>query len=207
MEGTYVFPLPVDATVSNFILWVDGQPVQGEVLSASEARQKYEEIVRTQRDPALLEYIGRGAVQAHIFPIPPKGERRIELEYQQVLTAQNGLVRYTYPLNTEKFSTRPLESVSITVEVSARFPIRAIYSPTHILSTSRQDDTHVTAGYEAQNVRPDTDFSLFYSTGESEGLSPDDLPRCPGPHRPGWFLPGPAGAEAWCGRAFTCPRT
>jgi len=28
----------------------------------------------------LLEYVGRGAVQANIFPIPPNGERRIELE-------------------------------------------------------------------------------------------------------------------------------
>ncbi len=50
----------------------------------------YEAIVREMRDPALLEYMDRGAVQARIFPIPPQGERRIELEYQQVLTAENG---------------------------------------------------------------------------------------------------------------------
>jgi len=75
--------------------------VQAEILDASQARQKYEEIVRSLRDPALLEYAGRGAVQASIFPIPPQGERRIELEYSQVLTAENGLVRYIYPLNTE----------------------------------------------------------------------------------------------------------
>ena len=40
VEGTYLFPLPADAAVSNFILWVDGKPVQGEVLSAEEARRK-----------------------------------------------------------------------------------------------------------------------------------------------------------------------
>ena len=37
----------------------------------TQARQTYEEIVATMRDPALLEYVGRGAVQARIFPIPP----------------------------------------------------------------------------------------------------------------------------------------
>jgi Ca-activated chloride channel homolog len=26
VEGTYVFPLPLDAAVSNFTLWVDGKP-------------------------------------------------------------------------------------------------------------------------------------------------------------------------------------
>jgi Ca-activated chloride channel family protein len=84
MEGTYIFPLPMDAVVSNFTMWVDGEPVDGKVLSAEEARRIYEEIVMQQRDPALLEYVGRGAVQASIFPIPPKGERRIELRYTQM---------------------------------------------------------------------------------------------------------------------------
>jgi Ca-activated chloride channel family protein len=42
---------------------------------------------------------------------------------------ENGLVRYVYPLNTEKFSTLPLEDVSISVESLISTPIRAIYSP------------------------------------------------------------------------------
>jgi Ca-activated chloride channel homolog len=170
VEGTYTFPLPKDAAVSNFTLWMDGQPVKGEVLSADQARQKYEEIVRSLRDPALLEYIGRGAVQAHIFPIPPQGERRIELEYSQVLTAENGLVQYTYPLNTEKFSALPLESVSISVQIHSSQTIRAVYSPTHPVSISRADDNHAVVGYEANNVRPDADFALFYSVGESQAF-------------------------------------
>jgi Ca-activated chloride channel homolog len=170
VEGTYTFPLPKDAAVSNFTLWMDGEPVRGEVLSADEARQKYEEIVRSLRDPALLEYIGRGAVQAHIFPIPPRGERRIELEYSQVLTAENGLVQYTYPLNTEKFSALPLESVSISVQIQSSQAIRAVYSPTHPVSISRADDNHALVGYEASNVKPDADFALFYSIGETQAF-------------------------------------
>ena len=82
IEGTYVFPIPTEATVTEFTLWIDGEPVQGEVLSAEEARATYEEIVRQMIDPALLEYVGQGAVKASIFPIPPDGERRIELGIQ-----------------------------------------------------------------------------------------------------------------------------
>jgi Ca-activated chloride channel family protein len=170
VEGTYVFPIPLDAAVTNFTLWMDGKPVQGEVLDAEQARAKYEEIVRSLRDPALLEYAGRGAVQASIYPIPPRGERRIELEYTQALKAEGGLVKYIYPLNTEKFSARPLESVSVSVEIRSDQPVRAVYSSSHEIAVSRQDERHVTAGYEAVNIRPDTDFALFYSLGESQAF-------------------------------------
>ncbi len=171
VEGTYVFPLPEGAVVNEFTLWVDERPVEGEILDAEQARQIYEETVRSLRDPALLEYADRGAVKASIYPIPPGGERRIELEYTQALTAENGLVRYVYPLNTEKFSAWPLESVSVGVDIrSTGAPIRAVYSPSHEVSINRAGEGHVTVGYEENNVTPETDFVLYYSLGEQEAF-------------------------------------
>ena len=170
IEGTYIFPIPDDAAVSGFTLWVDGQPVQGQVLDATQARQTYEQIVSSMRDPALLEYIGRGAVQARIFPIASKGERRIELEYTQALPAEGGLVRYIYPLNTEQFSALPIESVTISVDIQSSTPIRAVYSPSHEVGVSRESDHQVVVGYEAANVLPNIDFALYYSLGETEAF-------------------------------------
>jgi Ca-activated chloride channel family protein len=170
-EGTYVFPLPEGATVSNFTMWVDGEPIQAEILEADEARAIYEDIVRRRRDPALLEYVGRDAVQARIFPIPPGGERRIQLEYTQVLPVENGLVRYSYPLNTERFSARPLEECSIRVEIRSPDPIRALYSPTHQdrVFIQREGDYEATVGYEEMDVLPEQDFDLVYT------VSPGDV--------------------------------
>jgi len=170
VEGEYVFPLPADAAVTNFTLWVDGKPVEGKVLDADQARQTYQDMVQKLRDPALLEYIGHGAVEAHIYPIPPQGERRIELEYTQALAANNGLVKYNYPLATEKFSSLPIQSVTVTVEISSTQPIQAVYSPTHPVAVDRKDTTHATVSYEGSNVLPDTNFSLYYSTGQTEAF-------------------------------------
>jgi Ca-activated chloride channel family protein len=170
VEGTYVFPLPEDAAVKDFTLWVDGKPVKGEVLDAEKARDTYEAIVRQMKDPALLEYAGRGAVQASVFPIQPGEERRIELEYSQALTMKDGLVRFVYPLNTEKFSLEPLEDVAVTVEIEADSPLRAVYSPTHRVAVSRDGDKKAKAGYEESNVTPDKDFILFYSAGETQAF-------------------------------------
>lgn len=169
VEGTYVFPLPEDAAVSSFDMWVDGKKFEGKLLGRDEARRIYEDIVRQQKDPALLEYIGRGAFQARIFPIPPRGERRIELSYSQVLGQQGGLVHYRYPLNTEKFSARPLSEVAISVDVQDRAELRAIYSPSHPVQVTREEGNHATVGYEARDVRPDRDFDLYYS------VSPDAI--------------------------------
>ncbi len=174
MEGTYIFPLPDGAAVSEFAMWVDGKRVEGSILEADEARAIYEDIVRQRRDPALLEYVGRGAVQARIFPIPADGSRKVELEYSQVLPVENGMVRYVYPLNTEKFSAQPLEEVSVRVEVRSKDAIHALYSPTHQdrLFIERDGDYRAVVGYEEYDVLPDQDFDLIYTVShEDVGLN------------------------------------
>ena len=170
VEGTYLFPIPKDAVITSFTLWMNNEPVKGRILDAEQARQTYKEIVHRLQDPALLEYIDRGAVQASIFPIPSREERRIELEYSQVLTAENGLLRYVYPLSTEKFSRMPLESVTIQVDIQSKVPIRAIYSPSHRVAIDRESDHHVKIGYEESDVQPDNDFILYFSIGEEQAF-------------------------------------
>ncbi len=190
VEGTYIFPIPRDASISKFTLWVDGQAIEAEILPAEEARRIYENIVRERRDPALLEYIGTGAVQARVYPIPPGGSRRIELEYSQVLEQDSGLVSYTYPLNTEKFSFQPLEECSVRIELRSKKPLRSVYSPTHQdrVYIERESDHSVLIGYEEYGVLPEVDFELIYSTSSDDvGL---DLLTYPDPdsNREGFFL-------------------
>lgn len=168
LEGTYIFPLPDDATISDFAMWMDGKKVEGRVLDKTQARQIYEDIVRRQRDPALLEYVGRNAFQASIFPIPPKTDKRVEIEYSQVLKAEQGLVRYVYPLNTEKFSPQPLKNVSVNVSVKSNAAIKAIYSPSHNVSVTRDGNYAAKVGYEDSNVKPDRDFILYYSVTQDD---------------------------------------
>jgi Ca-activated chloride channel family protein len=168
LEGTYIFPLPEDATISNFVMYVDGKKMDGKILTKEEARRIYEETVSSRRDPALLEYIGRGAFQASVYPIPAKGERRIQIEYTQVLGRDNGLVRYVYPLATEKFSARPLQQLSVHVSITGKEAIKAIYSSSHDVAVTRQGDFAAEASYEAANVRPDKDFVLYYGLAQGD---------------------------------------
>ena len=168
LEATYVFPLPEDAAISDFTMFVDGEQLEGRLLDRDEARGIYEEIVRSQRDPALLEYIDRGVFQANVFPIPAHGERRIQISYTQLLERGNGLVRFVYPLSTEKFSPQPIPEVTVTVELESTEPIRSVYSPSHDAAIERDGDNQATVSLELSDVTPRSDFELLYSTSDDE---------------------------------------
>ena len=168
LEGTYLFPLPDDAAVSDFALYIDGERVKGELLPKDKARKIYEGIVRRSQDPALLEYIGRRAFQARVFPIPPNGERRIQLEYSQIVSVDAGLAKYTYPLRTEKFTDQPVESLAISMEIESRHAIKAIYSPSHDVEVVRKNDHRAKISYEDSNVKADRDFVFYYSLSDDD---------------------------------------
>jgi len=168
LEGIYIFPLPEEAAISEFAMYVDGERWEGEILPRDEARRIYEDIVRRRLDPALLEYVGRDTFKASIFPIPPGDERRVELAYSQVLENDGGLVKYVYPLDTERFSAEPLEEVVITVRVRSSQAIRAVYSPSHDVAIDRVDEHTVNVSFEAVDVLPDRDFELYYTVSDED---------------------------------------
>lgn len=168
LEGEYLFPVPKGAVISAFSMFVDGKELQAELLDAAKARKIYEDIVRTQRDPALLEYLGQGLFKVRIFPIEPRSEKRVKLSYRQVLAEDSGLVEYVYPLNTEKFSSAPLKAVGVKVEVKSARRIRTLYCPTHEAEVVRHGENAAVVGWEASNVKPDTDFKVYCGYGEGE---------------------------------------
>ncbi|MBV9210855.1 MAG: hypothetical protein JOZ52_09520, partial [Acidobacteria bacterium] len=130
LEGTYLFPIPEAASIVEFAIWDGNNRLVGEVRSREEARRIYDEIVRRQRDPGLLEYAGKDLFQASIFPIPPHSDKKLELTYTQVLKAESGTVSYRYPLGTGR-QLVSIGNVSGSVEIDSKEPIRNIYSPSH----------------------------------------------------------------------------
>jgi len=172
LEGTFLFPVPKGAHIDKFTMEINGKQVQAELLEANKARGIYEDIVRKLKDPALLEYAGRDLFKVRIFPIEPNSKKRITLAYSQLLKSDGGLINFMLPLNTEKFSAKPLRNVSVKVELESKRPLKSIYSPSHAVEVKRNGANRATVGYEATNVKPDADFQLFYTMEDSDiGMS------------------------------------
>ncbi|MGZ5538300.1 MAG: VIT domain-containing protein, partial [Chthoniobacterales bacterium] len=164
LEGTYMFPVPKGAHIDKFSMEIGGKMMEAELLPASKARKIYEDIVRTMRDPALLEYAGRDMFKVRIFPIEPHSRKPIKISYTELLRSDTGAVTYLYPLSTEKFSSRPIKDLSVKVELKTAQPLASIYSPSHKVEIKRDGANRAVIGYESKEEKPDTDFQLVYST-------------------------------------------
>jgi Ca-activated chloride channel family protein len=168
LEGTYIFPIPEDASISKFSMYVGNEEIKGKVLDKDEARKIYEDIVRRRKDPALLEYYSDGMFKARVYPIPGHGETRIKLGYSEILKLSGGICGYKYILGTEKFSKDPLESVKLNIELESEKPIKSIFSPTHDIRTEKISDYKAKITYVEENTRPNKDFVLYYTTSDED---------------------------------------
>ncbi len=95
-EADYLFPLPAGAAFQDLQLSINGELVAGEVLDAGQARGVYEDIVRRQRDPGLVEWMGAGLLRARIFPIAAGDEKTVVVRFQSVARREGDAIRVDY---------------------------------------------------------------------------------------------------------------
>jgi len=168
LEGTYIFPVPQNVSINNFTIHVNKKPLTAKILDRDKARAIYESIVRKRKDPALLEYVGRGMVQARVYPIHAHSDMRISFEYSEILKADNGSIKYCHSLATNKNYKNVLDNASITVNISSEKNIVNLYSPTHELSVKKNGKTKAMVSCEEKNVRSNRDFILYYTIPNDE---------------------------------------
>lgn len=159
LEGVFHFPLPQDASISGFGMWIGGELVEADVVEKQRAREIYETILRERRDPGLLEWAGGNIFKARVFPIEPQSEKRIKIVYTQVLPLRANQYRYSYALRSEMLRKTPLRELSIDVLVHSALPLKKIESPTHPVRIE-QTERSASVQFSAQEYSPTRDFEL-----------------------------------------------
>jgi Ca-activated chloride channel homolog len=165
-KGTYVFPIPANATINGFTIVVDGIEKQATTLSKTDARDLFITAIKNSQQASLLEYTQNGALSLEIGNMEPGASRHVHISYTEVLLMTDGLAKYLYPLNTEKYSMRLIDTVSITVTVKNAAPITSVFSPSFPITVDRISASSLTAHYTAIRSRPDRDFDLYYKVSD-----------------------------------------
>ena len=163
IESEFLFPLPEDGAVQNFVLLVDGRELPGRLMNKDEARRIYEEIVRTKRDPALLEYMGRGLYRTSVFPIPPGADRKVTMRYTQLCKRDRDVIEFSYPLSTQKFTTKPIQRLAVNISIQSKDAIKSVYCPSDDARIDRMGDHEARISLERRDVVPTNDFRLVYT--------------------------------------------
>ena len=145
-EADYIFPLPAGSAFEDLKLSINGELVSGETMNATDARRIYEDIVRRQRDPALVEWMGAGLLRARIFPINPGEEKRVVVRFQSIAQREGDALRIDYvrgtePAQNQPVPIRPVQDGDEDFETANTFSLTydnsrdygTAYSPTHRL--------------------------------------------------------------------------
>ena len=186
VEALYTFPVPKNASVSNFSMWIAGKEMVGEVVEKKRAREIYESYKRRRIDPGLLEQVDYKRFEMRIFPINPRAEQKVKVTYYQELDADHNWVTYTYPLATvtrEDVDARTQGTFAFTLDAKSGIPIAAMESPSHaadfVVANHREDyyqasletkggdlNRDVVVAYKLE--RPRTGFDLVASNPPDE---------------------------------------
>ncbi|HVF38719.1 MAG TPA: VIT domain-containing protein [Gemmatimonadaceae bacterium] len=151
-EADYVFPLPRGAAFQDLKLSINGELVSGEMMNAGKARGIYEEIVRRQRDPALVEWMGYGMLRTRIFPIAPGERKKVVVRFQMVAEREGDALRIDYfrgkgVANAQpRLARRGDDDIDIDPRgrgsFSLTYPASEMYgnpySPTHSVNVTRE---------------------------------------------------------------------
>ncbi len=133
LEGEFEFPLEDGESISSYALDINGKMRQGVAIEKEKGRTVFEDVVRKNIDPGLLEMTNGNNFKTRVYPIPAFGVRHIEVTiekevsgpgtYKNVFIQDAGRDSYFYfnagllNMDDKKFVPKP-NNVTILFDVS-----------------------------------------------------------------------------------------
>lgn len=186
LEATYRFPVPDKAAVSEFTVWIDGQPVVGEVLEKQQARTVYEEEKAAGREAGLAEKNKHYNFEIKVTPVRAGQDTQVRLVYMQSIDIDTGIARYVYPLEsggtddaanafwTEQTTVQ--ERFSFDLNLRSANPVSGLRLPAHPQAAINNTDAQqwqVSFSNQAQTAGSSTseEGELTQSTNLQSGIA------------------------------------
>jgi Ca-activated chloride channel family protein len=173
IEGNYVFALPGRALISDFAIWDDVTRIPGVILERKRAEEIYNDIRAQALDPGLLQMGERDADEARrsaifsarVVPIPAYGSKRLETEYQERLTVEQGESMFAIPLRPDVYRAQTAGKLSITLEIKSSHAMSTFQfvGKAYAMQTAARDAKSVKASFNGRAVVLTEDFALKYA--------------------------------------------
>jgi len=98
LEGELQFPLLDGQTIAGFAMDVNGQLRDAVPVEKARGQQVFEDIIRGNIDPGLLEVTQGNSFKLRVYPIPAQGTKQVVLRIQETLAQAAGRSSYRLPL-------------------------------------------------------------------------------------------------------------
>jgi Ca-activated chloride channel family protein len=133
LEATFSFPLPDDATVTDFADWRDGKRIAASLTGKEQARERFEQAAAAGKTASLAETDGR-KFEMKLAALPGKGQRRVELVYTQTVHSLGG--ERTWALPAKHYTDQIPTHLDLAVELTGEREITLARELNH-------DDTRI----------------------------------------------------------------
>jgi len=165
LEGSFEFPLAEGQNVYRYGLEINGNMREGVVVEKQLARVAYENTVRRNIDPGLLEKTKGNSYRTRIYPIPAKGYKSILNSIEQNLQYKDNKLLYLLPIQ----STTAIQSLIVNAKVyNSLAPLVTGTTPSQF--QFRQQANDWTANYENKDLTPNTEIRFAIPFGAENGL-------------------------------------
>ena len=184
-ESVMVLPVPEGVTIRAVQYDGTGPEPTATIMNKDEARGIYADIVRSMKDPALVEFVGLNLIQTSVFPIPANSSQTLRITMEQMLRADGNRVDYTLVRSNALLS--PSENLAdqipwtMTVEVKSKHPIATIYAPSHTPTVRTESPNHSIITFTGPGTQAGS-LRLSYLTTLVESTQPSfTVFACPAP--------------------------
>ena len=155
VECVYTFPMGWQSVLLGMRVELNGKSMTGTVKPKKVAEAQYEEAISSGDLPVMLERSGKDLYTANIGNIQIGDEVVIELDYAQILKAEDGSIRFSLPttiaprygdasaaglqLHQQAEANPQAEHrLFLNLELSENLSQGTVYSPSHEIQLSRQ---------------------------------------------------------------------
>jgi Ca-activated chloride channel family protein len=193
IEALYLFPLPDDAAVNDFLMTIGGRTIRGVIREREEARQIYDAAKARGHHASLLSQERSNIFTQRVANIEPNETIDVSITYFHTLGYRDGAYEFVFPMvvgprfhagmsalragspdtSIDTQYLRPHErsghDVSINVAIDAAVPIESVESPSHAVAVNTDPinpgRASVTLAAGGGGTIPNRDFILRYRLG------------------------------------------
>ncbi len=185
LDALYSFPVPEGAAVGEFTYWIDGKPVQAEVMEKVAARQLHESEKQQGRETALVEQDAYRTFDAEVSPVRAGQDVRVRLVYLQQQAVDHSMGRYVYPLEEggvdearEQFWTRNeqvSEAFTFRLHLRSAYPVDAVRVPNGQATITQLDSGEWMVSIDAKSGQGSAAGAVMTDHAIETALLADDI--------------------------------
>jgi Ca-activated chloride channel homolog len=173
LEGKYSFALPIRALISDFAVWDDLTRIPGVILERKRAEEIYDSLRSPMIDPGLLQMGERGAEEAarsseftaRVTPIPSRGTKRVEMEYNERIPVEQLSSVLSVPLKPDTYQAQVAGQLDINISVLSERPIKTFegIAKAYPLKIDERTPNRIRASFSGTRIALTEDFGVKYS--------------------------------------------